>query len=256
MNDASGEADVLGGRGARAVVGGVALRPGHRVRLRPSHRADIVDLALSGKLAEVDRVEEGVDGRIHVVVTIEGDAALDLGPMSQIGHRFFFAPDELELVEGGEQYGGARVLVAGFGDSFGPGGGFVRAVVDRLRGRLPRGVHTADFGIRSGDLFAALAEFDAAVLVCSARRGGAAGTVSVLESEPDGWTHMLGVGLGWSEFPRGSRCRRGFAVLHEPGSGAGREPEPVVIEDAVWIIESIVDDVVVLGMCDESGEPR
>jgi hypothetical protein len=71
----------------------VALRAGTRVRLRPRGRADIMDLALAGKAATVHAVERDFEGRIHVAVTIDEDPGKDLGVH---GHRFFFAPDELE----------------------------------------------------------------------------------------------------------------------------------------------------------------
>ncbi|MGW1680248.1 hypothetical protein [Saccharopolyspora sp. NPDC002376] len=136
---------------------------GTRVRLRPSRRADIVDLALAGKLAEVDGVERGADGRIYVAVSLLGDTAVDLGSMSQLGHRFFFDPEELEPLPGGIA---RRVLVAGVGDVFKPAERGVSAVVEALRGRdLPQGVRVADFGLRRHDLLRALEDYDAAIVL-------------------------------------------------------------------------------------------
>lgn len=77
-------------------VDGVPLRRGDRVRLRPSRRADILDLALAGRTAEVDGVEEDLEGTIHIAVTVDDDPGRDLGPRGQMAHRFFFSPEEVE----------------------------------------------------------------------------------------------------------------------------------------------------------------
>lgn len=68
-------------------------RPGTRVRLRPKGRADIFDLALDGRSATVQSIERDLEGRTHVVVTVDDDPGKDLGAY---GHRFFFKPDEVE----------------------------------------------------------------------------------------------------------------------------------------------------------------
>jgi hypothetical protein len=60
---------------------------GDRVRLRPTARADVMDLALTGRLATVADIERFVDGSVHCVVTVDDDPA---------AHRFFFRPEELE----------------------------------------------------------------------------------------------------------------------------------------------------------------
>ena len=72
---------------------GTPLRPGAAVRLRPQGRADIFDLALAGKRATVASIEEDLEGRTYVVVTVDDDPGKDLGAY---GHRFFFRPDEVE----------------------------------------------------------------------------------------------------------------------------------------------------------------
>lgn len=143
---------------------------GTRVRLRPTRRADIVDIALAGRLAEVEGVEHGADGRIYVVVSLLGDTAVDLGPMSQLGHRFFFSPDELELLPGG---GARRILVAGVGDIFSSGEGGAHRIIEDLRSSdFPPGVRVANFGIRWQDLLRSLEDYDAAVLLCAGAAGG------------------------------------------------------------------------------------
>lgn len=73
-----------------------AFRAGDRVRLRPQGRADILDLALQGKEATVVKVEEDLEGRRYVAVTVEDDPGSDLGRAGFPGHRFFFRPEEVE----------------------------------------------------------------------------------------------------------------------------------------------------------------
>lgn len=77
-------------------VGPVALRQGDRVRLEPSQRADILDIALRGKLATIESIEEDFDGRMYVAVTIDDDPGRDLGALHQPGHRFFFQLQEVK----------------------------------------------------------------------------------------------------------------------------------------------------------------
>jgi hypothetical protein len=75
------------------------FQAGMRVRLRPKRSADILDLALAGKTALVESVEEDLEGRIHVAVVLEDDPGRDLGMIHQPGHRFFFSPEEVEALE-------------------------------------------------------------------------------------------------------------------------------------------------------------
>ena len=70
--------------------------PWLHVRLRPRGRADIMDLALEGKEATVVSVEEDLEGRRYVAVTVEDDPGRDLGGVGYPGHRFFFRPEEVE----------------------------------------------------------------------------------------------------------------------------------------------------------------
>ena len=80
-------------------VSGVDVKPGDRVRLRPKFGADIFDLALSGKIAVVEAIEQDYEGKTHLAVVVEDDPGRDLGMMRQPGHRFFFSADEVEPVE-------------------------------------------------------------------------------------------------------------------------------------------------------------
>ncbi len=77
-------------------VGGAEVRAGDRVRLRPAGRSDILDLVLRGKIATVEAVEQDFEGRVFLAVTVDDDPGKDLGALRQIGHRFFYGPDEVE----------------------------------------------------------------------------------------------------------------------------------------------------------------
>jgi hypothetical protein len=79
-------------------VSGVDVSPGGRVRLRPRRGGDILDLALSGKLATVEAIEQDFEGNVHLAVVLDDDPGRDLGMMRQPGHRFFFRPEEVEPV--------------------------------------------------------------------------------------------------------------------------------------------------------------
>jgi hypothetical protein len=81
-------------------VGPAEIRRGDRVRLRPRGRADILDLALAGKTATVESIEQDYDGRVFVAVTVDDDPGRDLGVLRQPGHRFFFGPEEVERLSG------------------------------------------------------------------------------------------------------------------------------------------------------------
>ncbi len=75
---------------------GVAVKAGDRVRLWPQKTADIMDMALKGKVAFVEAIEQDFDNQVHLAVVLEDDPGRDLGMMRQPGHRFFFSPEEVE----------------------------------------------------------------------------------------------------------------------------------------------------------------
>jgi hypothetical protein len=79
-------------------VFGVVVKPGDQVRLWPQKSADIMDLALKGKLALVEAIERDLDDQIHLAVVLEDDPGRDLGMLRQPGHRFFFSPEEIEPI--------------------------------------------------------------------------------------------------------------------------------------------------------------
>jgi hypothetical protein len=83
-------------RRASAAVDGVTLKAGDRVRIRPKRRADVMDIALEGKIAIIEAVEEDVDKNVHFALVLEDDPGRDIGLMRHVGHRFFYAADEVE----------------------------------------------------------------------------------------------------------------------------------------------------------------
>lgn len=78
---------------------GFDLKPGDRVRLTPSGRADIMDLALAGKIGQIEAIEQDFNNKIHLAIVLDDDPGRDLGMLRQPGHRFFFGLDEVELVD-------------------------------------------------------------------------------------------------------------------------------------------------------------
>jgi hypothetical protein len=79
-------------------VGDFDLKPGGRVRLWPLGRADILDLALEGKTAIIESIEQDFENRIYLAVTVEDDPGRDFGGQRQPGHRFFFGVKEVEPI--------------------------------------------------------------------------------------------------------------------------------------------------------------
>ena len=82
----------------RCLAGGVELRNGDRVWLRPREGGDILDVALAGKIGMIAGFEQDYEGRMHVAVVMEEDPGRDLGLLRQPGHRFFFTLEEIEPV--------------------------------------------------------------------------------------------------------------------------------------------------------------
>ena len=78
------------------VAFGVTVKTGDRVRLRPQKSADIMDIALKGKVAVIEAIETDFDEKVHLAVVIEDDPGREFGMMRQPGHRFFFSPEEIE----------------------------------------------------------------------------------------------------------------------------------------------------------------
>lgn len=82
------------------VIDGVAVARGSRVRVHPKRRADAQDLFFGGQTGRVTSVHFDVDGSTHVGLVLEQDPAADLH--EGYGRSFYYAPDELEPLEGKE----------------------------------------------------------------------------------------------------------------------------------------------------------
>lgn len=80
----------------RVQILGVDLKTGDQVRLRPRAGGDIFDLALAGKTATIESIEQDYDNNVHLAVVVDDDPGRDLGLARQPGHRFFFSPAEVE----------------------------------------------------------------------------------------------------------------------------------------------------------------
>jgi hydrogenase maturation protease len=158
------------------------------VRLNPRAGADVLDLALAGQVAIVQGIEEDMEGQIHLAVILEDDPGRDLGEARYLGHRFFFSPEEVEVIDAApaDDQRQVRVLVAGIGNVFLGDDGFGVELAGRLTARpWPPGVDVIDFGIRGMDLAYALnRDYAAALLLDATPRGRAPGTLYVIEVDP------------------------------------------------------------------------
>jgi hydrogenase maturation protease len=169
---------------------GVKVRKGDRVRLRPRAGGDVFDIALDGKIAVIESLEQDYEGKLHVCVVVDDDPGRDIGLMRQPGHRFFFAANEVEPAPAAEPLSEVqtkKILIAGIGNIFLADDGFGVEVVSRLAKRtFPPGVRVADFGIRGFDLAYALMEgYETTILVDAYSGDGAGepGTILVIEPE-------------------------------------------------------------------------
>jgi hydrogenase maturation protease len=239
-----------------AIVAGVLLRRGSRVRLRPRPGGDVFDLALAGRTAVVEGIDEDDAGTPHFAVVVDDDPGRALGEDRQIGHRFFFRADEIEPL--GEAPMPARVLVAGIGNIFFGDDAFGVAVAQRLAARPPRaGVDVVDFGIRGMDLAYALQErYEVAILVDASPRGEPPGMLSVIDALADEGPAAVpdAHGMDPARVLRLARTlgglpRRVLLVACEPAAGeldpgmALSEPVRQAVDEAVLLIEAIVEEL-------------
>jgi len=146
------------------------------------------------------------------------------------------------------------LLVAGIGNVWMGDDAFGSEVARRLIGRLPAGVEVRDFGISALDLQYALERCEAAIVVDVVRRGGAPGTLYVLEPE-GGATVELHHGVAATEViqwaaeqrRRGGNPRTLWLVGCEPESfgdpDEGRlglsAPVQRAVDDALALIEDL-----------------
>jgi hydrogenase maturation protease len=171
-------------------IAGVEVRPGDRVRLQPGKRGDVMDIALAGKTAMIESIEQDYDGKFHVCVVADDDPGRDIGLMRQPGHRFFFDPEEIEPLPTDSNEQEAReqtptILIAGIGNIFLGDDAFGVEVVQRLSAsKLPERVKAVDFGIRGFDLaYALLDGSEVTILVDACPRGGRPGSLYVIEPD-------------------------------------------------------------------------
>jgi hypothetical protein len=83
-------------RGDReTIVGGVSVRLGDKLVLRPRPGADAQDFLLDGRTATLERIYVDYDDAVHLAVTVDSD------PMQQVlresGRFLFFKTDEVEV---------------------------------------------------------------------------------------------------------------------------------------------------------------
>jgi hydrogenase maturation protease len=167
-------------------VSGVLVRRGDRVRLRPRRRADIFDLALDGMIAVVESIEDDFDGAVHLAVVLDDDPGKDLGLLRQVGHRFFFAPEEVAPLNVAPM-NHPRILIAGVGNIFLGDDGFGSEAARRLLERpWPAEVRVVDFGVRAIDLAYALSDgYETVILIDATPQGGEPGAVYLIEPDVD-----------------------------------------------------------------------
>jgi hydrogenase maturation protease len=247
-------------------ISDVEVRPGSRVRLRPRAGGDVMDIALAGKTAVIESIEQDYDGKFHLCVVVDDDPGRDIGLMRQPGHRFFFTPDEVEPLPQSDnettgEVAAPRILVAGIGNIFLGDDAFGVEVVKRLSGcELPRNVRVTDFGIRGYDLaYALLDGYGTTILVDACPRGEPAGTLYVIEpdvSDLGGTEEQQSAVEAHSMNPlnvlrlatsMGGPLKRVLLVGCEPGTLGPEEgqmglSEPVeaVVDEAVKLVESLI----------------
>jgi hypothetical protein len=74
---------------------GIDLKLGDRVRLHPQKNADIMDVALTGRVAIIEAIEQDLEDHIQLAVVLDDDPGREFGMMRQPGHRFFYSPEEV-----------------------------------------------------------------------------------------------------------------------------------------------------------------
>jgi hydrogenase maturation protease len=256
----------LEGRAPRTVeVAGVHVARGSLVRLHPRGGGDVFDLALDGRVAIVESIQQDLEGVVALAVVLEDDPGRDLGAARQPGHRFFFSPAEVEPLGPPADPSACSVLVAGIGNVFLADDGFGIEVARLLAQReLPAGVKVADFGIRGMDLAYELQEdYDAAILVDAVPRGGEPGSLYVIEPGPAPSQGVLDAHamdpvrvLGLAQV-LGSVPPRVLVVGCEPGVLMAQDDDELVVglspavqaatAGAVELVESVLADLLEAG---------
>jgi hydrogenase maturation protease len=234
-------------------IGGVEVKPGGRVRLRPRKGGDIFDLAMEGKVAIVEAIEQDYEGQFQLAVVLEDDPGRDLGMMRQPGHRFFFSPAEVEPVKS------LKILIAGIGNIFLGDDAFGVELAERLAAcRFPAGVQVRDFGIRGFDLaFALMDGPEFTILLDACPRSGSPGTVTIIEpnlagieSAPADAHRMDPMSVLRLALGMGARLNRILLVGCEPEFLGGEEGHmglspsvKAAMDGAVKVVESLVQKI-------------
>jgi len=81
-------------------INGITVRQGDMVRVRPRKQADAIDMAIAGRIAMIESIEQDAEDKLHLALVLEDDPGRDLGLQRQSGHRFFYGTDEVEPLEG------------------------------------------------------------------------------------------------------------------------------------------------------------
>jgi len=251
-------------------ISGIEVRPGSRVRLRPRAGGDIMDIALAGKTAIIESIEQDYEGKVHICVVVDEDPGRDIGLMRQPGHRFFFDQNEVEPLppsdtEDSLQLKLPRILVAGIGNIFLGDDAFGVEVIRRLSTReLPKNVRVTDFGIRGYDLaYALLDGYDTTILIDACPRGEPAGTLYVIEpdvSEASCPEEQQSAVEAHSMNPlnvlrlatsMGGPLKRVLLVGCEPGTLGPEEGQmglseqvEAVVDEAVKLVESLIAELI------------
>lgn len=248
-------------------IDGIEVKQGSRVRLRPKPGGEIMDIALTGKTAVIEGIEQDYEGKIHICVVVDDDPGRDIGMMRQPGHRFFFDAEEVEPL--GEEVDSSvtlprklRILIAGIGNIFLGDDAFGVEVARRLSAReWPQNVRVTDFGIRGYDLaYALLDGYDTTILIDACPRGEPAGTLYVIEPDLENLggpeegaveAHSMNpVSVLRLAKSMGGPLKRILLVGCEPGTLGPQEglmglsqPIEVAVVEAVKLVEAMVEKI-------------
>ena len=266
----------------RVRIAGGEVRVGDHVRMRPRAGGDVMDIALAGRIATVEAIEQDYEGKFHLAVVVDGDPGRDLGMLRQPAHRFFFDPSEVEPVTPEDEattnaIRSPSILIACIGNIFMGDDAFGVEVAQRLKLReLPERVRVIDFGIRGLDLaYAILDGNDVTILVDACPRGDRPGTVYVME--PD--LNSMDAGQEQSSAvdahgmdplnvlrlakTMGGDLKRILLVGCEPETLGGEEgamglskPVTDAVDEAVRVIDSLVAKILEGGWPVEDSQPH
>lgn len=210
------------------VISGHAVKAGDSVLLHPGRGrkgklTDAMDMMLDGKTARVELLQQDFENRIYLVVTLDVDPGREQWDERVLpGHRFFFFPEEVDPVEAAtveessgkaqnyrsepehtfqQKFPSRRILIAGIGNIFLGDDSFGVEVAQRLMSRkdkhYPESIHVEDFGIRGIDLaYTLLDKYDTLILVDAVARGGAPGTLYLIEPDLTGIDPEKGLEAG------------------------------------------------------------